>query len=202
MAEQQAAGFGPDVLTLQDTGSEPSAGGTATLTRTRPKTAHYAQTPAEFYRRRKSAVAVRHVSGDRIVAMIEIVSPGNKSSKNGFAAFVQKAGELLEQRVHLLFVDPFPPGPRDPHGVHGAIWDSVEDDSFRVPPERPLTLVAYECGPITRAYIETIAVGEPLPDMPLFLEPEAHILVPLEATYRAAWDTVPARWQRVVAPPA
>ena len=43
-------------------------------------------------------------------------------------------------------------------------------------------------------------MGEAVPDMPLFLEPEGHILVPLEATYRAAWDTVPARWQRVIAP--
>ena len=69
-------------------------------------------------------------------------------------------------------------------------------------PERPLTLVAYQCSLITQAYIETIAVGEALPDMPLFLEPEAHVLVPLEVTYQAAWDTVPARWQRVIAPPA
>src|SRR5215203_5959378 len=38
---------------------------------------------AEFYRRKKSAIAIRHVSGDRVVAMIEIVSPGNKSNKNG-----------------------------------------------------------------------------------------------------------------------
>ena len=61
-------------------------------------------------------------------------------------------------------------------------------------------MVAYECGPITQAHIETIAVGEAVPDKPLFLEPEAHILVPLEATYRAAWDTVPSRWQREIAP--
>jgi hypothetical protein len=77
----------------------------------------------------------------------------------------------------------------------------VEDDPFHLPPQRPLTLVAYECGLITEAFIETIAVGEPVPDMPLFLEPGAHVLAPLEATYRAAWDTVPARWRRVIEPP-
>src|SRR5436305_507568 len=79
LAEQQAAGFGPDVLTLQDRnapGSEP--GGTAT--RTRPKTRFTVETPAEFYRRKKSTIVVRHVSGDRIVAMVEIVSPGNKNT--------------------------------------------------------------------------------------------------------------------------
>jgi hypothetical protein len=202
LAEQQAAGFGPEVLTLQDTADGPATGsGAPTLTRPRPKTTHYAQTAAEFHRRKKSSIAVRHVSGDRIVAMIEIVSPGNKNNANAFHAFVQKACELLEHRIHLLLIDPFPPGRRDPNGIHAAIWAMVEDDPFQLPPERPLTLVAYECEMITRAYIETIAVGEVVPDMPLFLEPEAHILVPLEATYRAAWDTVPVRWQRVIAAP-
>lgn len=200
LAEQQAAGFGPDVLTLQDMPGPSTGDGTATLARTRPNTTHYAQTPAEFHRRKKSSIVVRHVSGDRIVAMIEIVSPGNKNNANAFKAFVEKACELLEHRIHLLLIDPFPPGRRDPHGIHGAIWALVDDAPFVVPPDRPLTLVAYQCSLITQAYIETIAVGEPVPDMPLFLEPEAHILVPLEATYRAAWDTVPARWQRVVEP--
>jgi hypothetical protein len=202
MAEQQAAGFGPDVLTLQSPADPPSGGGTATLARTRPKTTHYAQTPAEFHRRKKSSIVVRHVSGDRIVAMIEIVSPGNKSSAGAFKAFVDKACELLEHRIQLLLIDPFPPGRRDPNGIHAAIWAMVDDEPFRVPPERPLTLVAYQCGLTTQAHIETIAVGEPVPDMPLFLDPEGHILVPLEATYQSAWDTVPARWQRVIEPPA
>ena len=92
-----------------------------------------AESDAEFYRRKKSSVVVRHVSGDRIVSMVEIVSPGNKSSRHGFRAFVDKACELLEARVHLLIVDPFPPGPRDPHGVHAAIWEEVQDEPFQLP---------------------------------------------------------------------
>lgn len=36
------------------------------------------------------------------------------------------------------------------------------------------------------------------PDMPLFIQPDAHILVPLERTYCAAWDALPKRWQRVL----
>lgn len=200
LPQQQAAGFGPDVLTLQDTQGDAGGGGAATVTQTKPHTTHYAQTTTEFHRRQKSSVVVRHVSGDRIVAMIEIVSPGNKNNASAFKAFVEKACELLEHRIHLLFIDPFPPGRRDPQGIHAAIWSMVEDDSFQLPPERPLTLVAYECSLTTQAYIETIAVGEPLPNMPLFMAPDSHVLLPLEATYRAAWDTVPVRWQRVVAP--
>src|SRR5437867_2492050 len=77
LPEQVVAGFGPDVLTLQDQrpGGEdaPSGGSIATATKlqSRPKTRFTAETDAEFYRRKKSAIAVRHVSGDRLVAMIE-----------------------------------------------------------------------------------------------------------------------------------
>jgi hypothetical protein len=60
-------------------------------------------------------------------------------------------------------------------------------------------MVAYEADLSATAYIETVAVGDALPDMPLFLGPGLYVLVPLEATYQAAWDTVPARWQRVIA---
>ena len=201
MAEQQAAGFGPDVLTLQDQRHPGSGGGgAATATRTKPKASHTVRSAVEFHRRQKSSIAVHHVSGDRVVAMIEIVSPGNKSTTTAFNAFVAKACELLEHRIQLLFIDPFPPSKRDPNGVHGAIWSLVDDEVFIVPPERPLTLVSYECGLTTAAYIETVAVGESLPEMPLFLEPDAHLMVPLEETYRAAWDKVPARWQRVIEP--
>ena len=72
--------------------------------------------------------------------MIEIVSPGNKASKNGVRAFVNKACELLEARIHLLIVDPFPPGPRDPNGIHAAIWSEVQDDPFTLPADKPLTI--------------------------------------------------------------
>jgi Protein of unknown function (DUF4058) len=175
--ENDEAGYGSDQIL--DNGVDPSA---------------------DFHRRKKSSIAVRHVSGDRIVAMIEIVSPGNKNNANAFKAFVDKACELLEHRIHLLLIDPFPPGRRDPNGIHAAIWSMVDDEPFVVDLARPLTFVAYQCSLNTQAYIETIAVGEPVPEMPLFLNPESHILVPLESTYQSAWETLPARWQRVVDP--
>jgi hypothetical protein len=207
LPEQVAAGFGPDVLTLQGGAPDqnPSEQGTDTTTatalQTRPHTRFTAETEGEFYRRKKSSIVVRHVSGDRIVAMLEIVSPGNKSNRHAFQAFVDKACELLEYRIHLLIVDPFPPGPRDPNGIHAAIWAQVQDDPFHLPADQPLTLVAYECGLTTRASIETTAVGQPLPDMPLFLRPNGCVMVPLEATYETAFAVMPRRWQGVLAAP-
>jgi hypothetical protein len=204
LSEQQAAGFGPDVLTLQteaDRDPREESGGTTALVRARPQAQFTAETDAEFYRRKKSSIVVRHVSGDHIVAMLEIVSPGNKASRNALRAFVQKACELLEHRIHLLIVDPFPPGPRDPNGVHAAIWEEVEDAPFVLPADKPLTLVAYECDLTTRAYINAVAVGDPLPDMPLYLEPGAYVPVPLETTYQANFAELPRRWRTVLEAP-
>ncbi|HTK76847.1 MAG TPA: DUF4058 family protein [Gemmataceae bacterium] len=190
LPEQQAAGFGPDILTLQS--RDLSGGGTATATRTRPRATITVETPAEFYRRKKSNVVVRHVSGDRMVAMVEIVSPGNKDTAHAVKALVENASELLSQKIHLVIIDPFPPGKRDPHGIHAAIWKQVEDELVPLPRDRPLSLVSYECGLTTRGHIEPLAVGESLPDMPLFLEPERHVEVPLEPTYMWAGTRSPA----------
>jgi hypothetical protein len=200
LPEQVAAGFTPDVLALHS--DEPdeandSGGGTAVLTR--PQTRFMSE--AEAYRRKKNHIAVRHVSGDRIVAVLEIVSPGNKAAEYPMETFVRKARDFLDHRVHLLIIDPFPPGPRDPDGVHALIWRELHPEPFRLPPETPLTLVAYEAGAPTRAYIEPVAVGGRLPDMPLFIGPGRHVIVPLEETYQSAFQVQPRRWRTVLAPP-
>jgi hypothetical protein len=114
----------------------------------------------------------------------------------------ETAGGVVEHRIHLLLIDPFPPGRRDPNGIHAAIWEMVEDQPFRPPADKPLTLVAYECDLATRAYIEPIAVGDLLPDMPLFLQPKGCVTTPLETTYQTAFAVLPRRWQRVVEGPA
>jgi len=206
LAEQHAAGFGPDVLTLQSGGPEsapgrrpPSAsdhGGTLLLSP--PKVHATTEADFEFYRRRQSSVAIRHVSDDRMVAVVEVVSAGNKSARGPLRAFVEKAAELLAQRIHLLVLDLHPPGPRDPQGIHGVLWEELSGQPYAAPVDKPLTLVAYESGANLRAWVEPIAVADSLPDMPLFLEPGAHVPVPLERTYQQAFDAVPRRWRTVL----
>jgi len=205
LAEQQAAGFGPDVLTLQDTRTDADDGsvsagpaGGSGLLLAPPKIRFTAESRGEFFRRKKSTISVRHISGDRLVAVVEVISPGNKSSKNAVRALLDKACELLEHKIHLLILDLFPPTKRDPHGWHAALWDEIADEAFTPPPDEPLTLAAYESALTVKSYVESVAVGRSLPDMPLFLEPGAHILVPLEATYRSAFDAVPRRWRTVL----
>ena len=205
LPEQFAAGFGPDVLALQGSrqsdaapsaGPQPARGSRVALAR--PTFEATAQTDMEFYSRKQNALVVRHVSGDRVVAMIEIVSPGNKSTRHAFRSFVEKAAQLLQNGVHLLVIDPFPPGRRDPHGLHAAIWEDIAGEEYSPRSAKPLTLAAYEAGLSVRAFVREIAVGEPLPDMPLFLEPDACVTVPLESTYLTSFAAQPQRWRRVL----
>jgi hypothetical protein len=208
LAEQFAAGFGPDVLTLQgmgDSGADEAAGPSPPSTRgvllTAPQLPPIAETDLEFYRRKQKIIAVRHVSGDRIVAMIEIVSPGNKAARNPLRAFVQKTAQLLDAGIHLLIIDLLSPGRRDPDGIHGEIWQEFAGQEYSAPSDKSLTLAAYEAGDLVRAYVVHAAVGDVLADMPLFLEPGLTVTVPLEATYNAAFAEVPRRWRRVLEAP-
>jgi hypothetical protein len=170
MAEQIAGGFGPYVLTLQERMPKPDrSGGTATLTRLSAK--HFAERAISDKARRLSRVVIRHVSDDRVVAVIEIVSPGNKNSATAMRTFIAKSFELLNSGVHLVLLDPFPPGPRDPKGIHGEIWSELSGEVFQLPADSPLTLVAYESGDYQRAFIETLAVGKVLPELLLYLAP-------------------------------
>ena len=206
-AEQVAGPIGPDVLTLQM--SEPSgngspgqpAGGGLAVATAPPRVRWTAAADMHDYVSKQRALVIRHASGDRIVALIEIVSPGNKGSNYQFRTFVGKALEGLFREYHLLVVDLFPPGPRDPNGIHGAIWGDITDESFTLPADEPLTLAAYSAGVPKRCYVEPTAVGRTLADMPLFLEPEEYINVPLEATYQGAYRGVPRRWRPVLESP-
>ena len=203
-AEQIAGPLGPDVLTLQtpefppELGiEEPSSGGLAVAT-VPPRARLVDEVEMSEYVLKRRTLVIRHVSGDRIVALLELVSPGNKSARFALHSFVDKAVEALLRGYHLLIVDLFPPTPRDPQGIHGAIWAEVGTVPFTLPPDEPLTLAAYSAGPVKRAYVEPTAVGRELIEMPLFLEPEIYINVPLEETYTAAYRGVPQRWKRVL----
>ena len=48
------------------------------------------------------------------------------------------------------------------------------------------------------AYVEPLAVGDPLPDMPVFLDRRLHVPVPLEPTYQATWQALPEVFRTAV----
>ena len=143
------------------------------------------------YVRKASRVTVRHRHGD-VVAVVEIISPGNKASRTEFRTLVEKSADLIGQGIHRLVIDLFPPGQRDPQGLHKAIWDEFQEEDLDLPPEKPLTLASYDAGPECVAYVEFIGVGDSLPAMPLFLRPDVYVPAPLDETYQTAWSTFPA----------
>ena len=201
LAEQRTAGYGPNVLALQvDTGEdeldEPDRRGGGLLV-AQPQVAITAETDIEFFRRKQNVVAVRHVSDDRVVALVEVVSPGNKSCRAALRSFVEKTAQLLDQRIHLLILDLHRPGTFDPQGIHGAIWEEIAE-AWIAPTDRPLTLVGYESALTVRAFVQPLAIGEALIDMPLYLEPNGYVLVPLEDTYARGLEAMPSRWRSVV----
>ena len=201
LVEQNIRGPIPDVLTLRlspgsergaDRGTD-SGGGVAIATRI-PRTRLTQRAEADSYIRKASRVAVRHRHGD-VVAVIEIVSPGNKATRAEFRALIEKSADLIRQGIHLLVIDLFPPGKRDPQGIHKAIWDEFQEEDLELPPGQPLTLASYDAGPECVAYVEFIGVPDVLPEMPLFLRPEFYVPAPLDETYQTAWSMFPAALQ-------
>jgi len=200
LVEQRIQGPIPDVLTLKlaPGTDEPGngAGGLAVAAKP-PRTRVVRRSDADVYAAKANLVTVRHRHGD-VVAVVEIVSPGNKGSRSEFRALVEKSAELIRQGVHLLIVDLFPPGPRDPQGIHKAIWDEILEEPFELPLDQRLTLAAYDAGPPPVAYVENVSVGDSLPDLPLFLKPEYYVPAPLETSYQTAWADFPHQLKRLL----
>jgi hypothetical protein len=204
MAEQIIGRPETDVVTLQTEARSkpiPSPEGGAAVAPFPPKTRFVMPIASnmERYARKTHRIAIHHELG-QVVAVIEIASPGNKDRRHSLRSFVEKAVDLIQQEVNLLIIDPFPPGRHDPQGIHGAIWEEFTNQRFELPADKPLTLAAYQVKPIMTSYVEPIAVGDPLPPMPLFLCEEYGISVPLEETYQTTWNVLPAEIRKLLDP--
>jgi hypothetical protein len=192
LVEQRSGPVEPDVLAIEARARrrplDEDLGGVATVEP--PVTQIVQRSDKEIYAGRSNRIVVRHHLG-RIVAVIEILSPGNKDTRAAVRDFVDKTVQFLREGIHVLVIDLFPPTPRDPLGMHKVLWDEVADEPFAFPPGKDRILASYQTGDDRAAYVEPVAVGDVLPDMPLFLTSRLHVPVPLESTYRATWDATP-----------
>jgi hypothetical protein len=206
LAEQHAGRPVTDVLTLHASPAPaapplplpPDTGGTA-VAEAPPRVRREQTIEPEALARRRS-LAIRHVSGHRLVALLEIISPANKDRPLHVEEFTAKVADALDVGVHVLLVDLFPPGPHDPQGLHGVVRQRLDqsDEPYDLPADEPLTLASYAAGPQVKVYLEHLAVGASLKEMPLFLRPDRYVNVPLEATYQAAYRGMPAFWRDVL----
>jgi hypothetical protein len=199
MADQRVSGPETDVVALRLRG--PGSGGGLVVADTPPRIQRVGKIEAEtaVYARKANRIAIQNGLG-QVVAMIEVVSPGNKDTKHALASFVAKAVDLIRNGIHFVAVDLFPPGPRDSNGLAQAIWDELVGEQLGSRPAgKPLTVAAFDAGDELTAYVDRLAVGDPLPDAPLFLAPGWYVNVPLEETYIASWNVTPRPMRDLVA---
>lgn len=208
MAEQIIGGPEPDVvaLKLRDDHELTGTGGRAsTLVLAdpvaEPCTSVVMRAEVENYAHKANHIVVRHELGD-VLAIVELISPGNKNSVHAMRSIVDKLVQLLYRGINLLVVDPFPPTPRDPDGLHALIWREICDEPFTPPTDRPLTIASYQARPTKTAWVEPLAVGMPLSTMPLFLRDACYVNLPLETSYQETWNVLPVELKRLIERPS
>jgi hypothetical protein len=178
-------GVEPDVLLLQEhdrpdmLASTQTALAEATLTAVLPA-------PAEL-----PIVGVYSAyDATRLVAVIELVSPGNKDRSEAIQAFVEKVVFLLQDGVHVMVIDvlSLPQlsirrpilgrlGLDTETAAEGSLWIS---SYCSLPGGEPYPHVE------VREWAQPAAIGKPLPATPLFLRGDKlWVTVDLETTYQA-----------------
>jgi hypothetical protein len=206
LTEQHAGRLIPDLLTLHVSQPGPVKGsalpaGSVALADAPPRV-HKKLTASASLRARRRSLAIRHVSGHQLVALIEVVSPSNKDRRDHVDELATKIVSALGLGVHVLLIDLLPPGTHDPHGIHGAVWTLLDELDTEDEPQlsENLTLASYVATAPVDAYLVRVATGTPLPAMPLFLQPDSYVDVPLEVTYEAAFRGTPGYYRDILEP--
>jgi hypothetical protein len=150
------------------------------------------------YTSKQDRIAVRWAGDDRLVAIIEIVSRGNRSSRWRLSQFVQKVAVAIEQGCHVVVVDVQGPGALDPQGLHPLIWDELGAPAEEYVAAQPLAVVSYRAGNQPQALLQHFGCGEEIPTMPLFVHEDWYVPLPLEMSYLATWARYPVPWQKRV----
>ncbi len=191
---EEHAQLGPwveiDVATFTDSESSvPRVGGPATLlSRVWAPLAPAMVVPAAFPDAFEVLV-FENEGGTRLVAAIELVSPGNKDRVGHRQAFAVKCASYLCRGISLMVID-IVTSRRE--NLHNEIMQILgHGPTFALPAETTLYGVAYR--PIVRDQNEQIEIwpvaleiGKPLPVLPLALNAEQCLPIDLEGTYTIA----------------
>ena len=128
-------------------------------------------------------------TGPKLVAAIELISPGNKDRPAERRAFATKCASYLSQGISVIIVDIVT---NRRANLHNEILQVMEvADGLELPPEASLYAVAYR--PLRRGKGDEIDVwrsplvlGQTLPTLPLGLRADLVIPVDFEAAYAEA----------------
>ena len=129
--------------------------------------------------------------GPRLVAVVELVSPANKDRPGHRHLFAAKCDSLLQQGIGLVVVDVVT---ERSGNLHAALLDLLEVPPEVTPPP-DLYAGAYRsvaAGEALRLeyWLEGLAVGSPLPTLPLWIGPDLCLPLELEQAYAAACATL------------
>ena len=205
LPEQHGGRLIADVLTLhagpptRDPPPLPTTGGGLVLAEAPPRV-HSKRTASVSNQSRRRTLTIRHVTGHRIVALLEIVSPANKDRPTHVDDFAAKVTKALWQGIHVTLVDLFLPGPHDPDGMDAAVWQVLDESAepYERIHDEPLTLASYLADSPVEVYVQHLAFGMPLVEMPLFLRPDYYVNLALESTYQSAFRGMPEIWRDVL----
>src|SRR5688572_19916107 len=107
LVELTTIGLVPDVLTLQrqppapiGAGAGPRRAGGVAVADAPPKVRFVRKAEENLVLAKTNRVVVRESAG-QVVAVIEIVSPGNKSSKYALKSFVDETTKMLSEQINV-----------------------------------------------------------------------------------------------------
>jgi hypothetical protein len=129
--------------------------------------------------------------GSRLVAAVEIVSPGNKDRAEHRQAFISKCAGLLQERVSVVIVDLVTTRTAN---LYGELLDLIELTDPLLKPEPPSLYVA-ACRStkkgdkwLLETWLNPLNIGQPLPTVPLWLADDLAVPLELNESYEESCD--------------
>jgi hypothetical protein len=183
-------GFEIDVATYEETKISPSTG-SALATQTAPAYTppHPEGTMPGVFPDTFEVRVFSTAAGLTLVGVIELVSPGNKDRPAERRAFATKCASYLAQGVSLIVIDVVTNRQANLHNDLLQLMEAAADLEFS--PDVTLYAVAYR--PVNRGEKQEIdvwrrrlALGAPLPTLPLRLTGDLFVPVDFEAAYQEA----------------
>jgi len=162
---------------------ESGAAGTATLAPPQPTFTADAELADQY---EYEVLVYDQDRGRRLVAAVEIVSPANKDRPENRRAFVTKCAALLQQGVCVSVVDLVTTRNFNLYVDLLGLID-YRDPAFT---SNPPWVYAVTCryrrnGQASRlnSWAYPLVVGQPLPNLPIWLSDKLHVMLELEASY-------------------
>ena len=125
--------------------------------------------------------------GPTLVGAIELVSPGNKDRPDSRRAFAIKCASYLHQGIGLAIIDVVTSRSANLHNEVMTLLGRASEFDLA----SDLYAVAYR--PVRRdandqieIWPQTISVGKPLPELPLWIGPQLAVPINLDSTYNDA----------------